>query len=53
MSHSALKVYPEGDPAGLLREMGTEAYLKFADDEVDCDANLVRESIRIWPKADV
>lgn len=31
----ALKEYPEGDPAGLLREMGTEAYLKLSDDEVN------------------
>lgn len=32
---AALKEYPEGDPAGLRREMGTEEYLKLVDDEVN------------------
>jgi hypothetical protein len=32
-----LKNYPQGDPAGLRRDMGTEEYLKLVDDEVDQD----------------
>jgi hypothetical protein len=32
---AATREYPEGDPAGLLREMGTKAYLKQSDDEVN------------------
>jgi hypothetical protein len=33
----ALKNYPEADSAGLLRDMGTEEYLKLVDDEVNKD----------------
>lgn len=32
-----LKNYPKGDPAGLLREMGKEQYLKLVDDEVNVE----------------
>jgi hypothetical protein len=35
--HETLKNYPEGDPVGLRRDMGTEEYLKLVDDEVDQD----------------
>jgi hypothetical protein len=34
---ATLKEYPKGDPAGLLREMGTDEYLKLVDDEVNQD----------------
>ena len=34
---SALKEYPEGDPAGLSWQMSNEDYLKLLDDEVHYD----------------
>jgi hypothetical protein len=32
---AALKDYPDGDPAGLLREMGVDDYVKIVDEEVN------------------